>query len=252
MSASSTLLPIGPPLFAAIVLATLIAAALAALARMGHGAAVLRAGARAVVQLGAVSLIITAVVTSGPLTLLYVAVMLGVAGFTAGRRFTTRRCAVLAVVPIAVAVVPFLGVLLAAGLVRTVGLVLIPISGILIGGGLTATSLAGRRAMDELAARKGEVEAALSLGMSPRDAALEICRPAAVSALIPALDQTRTVGLVTLPGAFVGMLMGGASPVDAGAVQLFVLTGLLLVEVIAIVGCLEMFARGVFPPREAR
>jgi putative ABC transport system permease protein len=31
-------------------------------------------------------------------------------------------------------------------------------------------------------------------------------------ALVPALDQTRTTGLVTLPGAFVGALFGGPAP----------------------------------------
>ncbi|GGW06809.1 hypothetical protein GCM10010264_29740 [Streptomyces globisporus] len=58
-----------------------------------------------------------------------------------------------------------------------------------------------------------------------QDARLEIVRPAASDALPAGLDQTRTVGLVTLPGAFVGLLLGGASPVEAGAVQLFVLVG---------------------------
>lgn len=53
-------------------------------------------------------------------------------------------------------------------------------------------------------------------------------------ALLPGLDQTRTVGLVTLPGAFVGMLLGGASPVEAGAVQLFVLVALMAVQVVAV------------------
>ncbi|MBB6171778.1 hypothetical protein HNR23_001838 [Nocardiopsis mwathae] len=56
MSDSSTLLPLGPPLVVAIVLSALVAAAVAALARLREGAAVLRAGLRAVVQLGAVSL----------------------------------------------------------------------------------------------------------------------------------------------------------------------------------------------------
>jgi putative ABC transport system permease protein len=89
-------------------------------------------------------------------------------------------------------------------------------AGILIGGTMTATALAGRRALDELRVRRGEVEAALSLGFLPRDAAMEIARPSAAQALVPALDQTRTVGLVTLPGAFVGMLLGGAKPLQAG------------------------------------
>ncbi len=122
---------------------------------------------------------------------------------------------------------------------------LIPVAGILIGGALTATVLGGRRALDELAARRGEVEAGMALGLLDRDARLEIVRPAASDALLPGLDQTRTVGLVTLPGAFVGMLLGGASPVEAGAVQLFVLVALMAVQVVAVATVLELVARGL-------
>lgn len=63
--------------------------------------------------------------------------------------------------------------------------------------------------------------------------------------MLPGLDQTRTVGLVTLPGAFVGMLLGGASPVEAGAVQLFVLVALMAVQVAAVATVLELVARGL-------
>jgi putative ABC transport system permease protein len=106
-------------------------------------------------------------------------------------------------------------------------------------------ALAGRRALDELTQRRGEVEAALALGLPDRDAALEVCRPGAAQALLPPLDQTRTVGLVTLPGAFVGMLLGGATPLAAGAVQLFVLVALLAVEAVAVVATIELAARGL-------
>jgi putative ABC transport system permease protein len=51
------------------------------------------------------------------------------------------------------------------------------------------------------------------------------------------------VGLVTLPGAFVGMLMAGASPVMAGAVQLFVLIALMAVQSVAVAVTLELVAR---------
>ncbi|GAA3414373.1 hypothetical protein GCM10018952_34630 [Streptosporangium vulgare] len=90
------------------------------------------------------------------------------------------------------------------------------------------------------------MEAALSLGFSERDAALEICRPPAAQALVPALDQTGTVGLVTLPGAFVGMLLGGAGPLQAGVVQLVVLVALLAAEAVAVVVTVELAARGLF------
>ena len=44
------------------------------------------------------------------------------------------------------------------------------------------------------------------------------------------LDQTRTTGLVTLPGAFVGALLGGADPTQAARFQLVVLAALLTTQ----------------------
>ena len=111
---------------------------------------------------------------------------------------------------------------------------------------MTATTLAGRRVQDALRSRRGEVEAALSLGLLDRDARLLVSRADAGLALVPGLDQTRTVGLVTLPGAFVGMLLGGATPIQAAAVQLVVLVALLLVAAVATVLTLELSARGIF------
>ncbi|MFI7329532.1 ABC transporter permease [Streptomyces rubiginosohelvolus] len=117
--------------------------------------------------------------------------------------------------------------------------------------------VAGVRAAAQLAARRGEVEAGMTpgrvrrtragqaLGLPERDARVEIVRPAASDALLPGLDQTRTVGLVTLPGAFVGMLLGGALPVEAGAVQLFVLVALTAVQVAAVATVLELVVRGL-------
>ena len=101
---------------------------------------------------------------------------------------------------------------------------------------MTATSIAGRRVTEELTAQRGSYEAALSIGLSRRDGVTLVAREAAGLALIPGLDQTRTVGLVTLPGAFVGVLLAGASPLQAGAVQLLVLVALLLVQVLAVDG----------------
>ena len=69
-------------------------------------------------------------------------------------------------------------------------------------------------------------------------------RPVTATALVPALDQTRTVGLVTLPGAFVGVLLGGGSPLEAGAAQLLVLVGLLAAQTLAVWTVTELIARG--------
>jgi putative ABC transport system permease protein len=244
MAEAPTLLPVGPRLGIVVVALAVVAAVVAVVGGLGHGRDILTATARAALQLAVVSLVIAAILGSLALTFAFLCLMYGVAVFTAGRRITSGRSGWWAAVPVGAGTVPVVAVLVATGLVPLKGIVLVPVAGILIGGAMTATALGGRRALDELRTRHGEVEAALALGFSDRDAALEVCRPAAAQALVPPLDQTRTVGLVTLPGAFVGMLLGGASPVEAGAVQLFVLIGLLAVEAVAVVATIELAARG--------
>ncbi|MFF8611888.1 ABC transporter permease [Streptomyces sp. NPDC015350] len=238
------LLPVNATLGVVLALLLAAAAAVAALASLGRSREILPAGLRAAVQLAAVSLLIGWVVHALPPLLAFVALMYAVAVRTAGRRITHNRTWWWAALPIAAGVVPVIALLLLTGLLPVRGIALIPVTGILIGGALTATVLGGRRALDELASRRGEAEAGMALGLLDRDARLEIARPAASDALLPGLDQTRTVGLVTLPGAFVGMLLGGASPVQAGVVQLFVLVALMAVQAAAVATVLELVARG--------
>ncbi|WP_165950232.1 ABC transporter permease [Actinomadura sp. GC306] len=190
------------------------------------------------------SLAIGVVVGYVSLSALFVLLMFAVAVRTSGRRLTKGPSWWWTALPIGAGAAPVLALLLATGLLPPKGISLIPVAGILIGGALTATYLSGRRALDELAQRHGEVEAAMSLGLLFRDARLLIARDNAATALVPAIDQTRTAGLVTLPSAFVGMLLGGASPIAAGAVQLFVLVALLATEATATVVTLESVARG--------
>jgi putative ABC transport system permease protein len=252
LAQSPTLLPVDARLAVAMVLLAIVAGVVAYLGGLGHERGILAAAVRAAVQLGIVSLVIASIVGSFALTVLFVLLMFGVATYTAGRRMTRDRSGWWAAVPVGLGTTPVVLGLLLGGLVPLKGIVLVPIAGILIGGAMTATALAGRRALDELTRRRGEVEAALALGFPDRDAALEICRPGAAQALVPVLDQTRTVGLVTLPGAFVGMLLGGATPVAAGAVQLFVLVALLVVESVAVVATIELAARGLVRPTATR
>lgn len=241
---SSTLVAVGPGLAIAVVVLALVAAAVSRRGGLGHDRQVLVAVVRAVVQLAVVALVIGVLLRSFGLSLIFVAVMATVATRTAGRRLTRGTGWWWAGLPLLAGVVPVVLALLLSGLLPRTGLAVIPVSGILLGGAMTATSLAGRTALDELVSRRGELEAALALGLVERDAALLVCRDAASRALVPALDQTRTVGLVTLPGAFAGLLLAGASPLAAGAVQVFVLVALLAVEAVAVVLVTELVARG--------
>jgi putative ABC transport system permease protein len=236
---------IGPVFAGLLVLLVAIGAVVAWAGRLGEGRAVVTASARAVVQLGAVSLVIAAVLRSWWTTAAFIGLMTTVAAVTSARRVSSLRDGWAAVFPIVAGVLPAGALILLAHPMPRTPVAVLPTAGILIGGAMTATSLAGRRALDELRDRFGEYEAALALGFPARDAARLVCRPTAGRALVPALDQTRTVGLVTLPGAFVGVMLGGGSAVQAGATQLLVLVALLAVEAVAVALAVELVAAGV-------
>ncbi|MBC3189650.1 ABC transporter permease [Pseudonocardia sp. C8] len=235
---------VGWPLAGALVALVLLAVAAGRGAGLGTARPVVVASVRAVVQLAAVAAVIVALIRTWSGTAAFVALMVGVATWTAARRMTRDRTGLLAGVAIVAGVGPVLTVVLALGAVPLTGIAVVPVAGIVIGGAMTGSSLAGRRALDELAGRRGEYEAALALGLLPRDAALLLIRRSGADALVPALDQTRTVGLVTLPGAFVGVLIGSGDPVQAAAAQVLVLVALLAAESVAVAVVIELVARG--------
>lgn len=231
----------------AVVLVLLVALAVAAavVGGLGTGRENVTASVRAVVQLALVSLVITAALESVWLSVAFVLLMFVVATFTsAGRIKVPRRQLPWVALAVASGAVPVLGLVFASGVVPFNGPGIIPIAGIVIGNMMTAATLTGRRAYDEISAHFGTYEAALALGLTSPDAAYEVIRPTAREALTPGLDQTRTVGLVTLPGAFIGVLLGGGTPLEAGAAQILVLMGLMAGQAVVATVLLRLVAGG--------
>ncbi|EYT62184.1 ABC transporter permease [Dietzia sp. UCD-THP] len=267
MRVGATMIELGPALVVAVVLFVVIGTAAAWLGRTGLEREVPWASIRAAVQLIALALVIGYVADRAWLVGVFVVVMATTASWAAAGRMARRgtprgsmtgspmagspmtwaprtwargtrarvRDALWCALPVAVPPLVVVAGLLAAGVVRPNGLSVIPVVGIFLGNAMAIAGLAGRRAHDELEVRHGEVEAALSLGFTDYPARMMVCREAAATALSPSLDQTRTIGLVTIPGAFVGMILGGAEPWQAGVMQLFVSTGILACGAIALV-----------------
>lgn len=191
---------------------------------------------RAVVQLSVAALIIAAALERLWTAVLVVAVMYAMAAVTTARRigvpFSNVPAAALA---IACGVMPVLGVLLLSGSLPPKGIALIPIAGILLGNTMTAHTFFGRRAFSALSEEQGAYEAMLSLGMGPREAMTEVVHDFIPEGLVTGLDQIRTSGVVTLPGAFIGVMLGGGSPAQAATAQVIVLLGLQAAQSIAVV-----------------
>jgi putative ABC transport system permease protein len=227
------------------------AAVLAVRMRLGLGAEIGRAALRAGLQLAAVGAVIAVVFRFPALSAVFVAAMAVAAALTSGGRLhglsRPRRSALLAIAPPALAAT---GVLVLSGAFDATPRAIVPTAGILLGGAMAATTLTGRGMLQGLEDGFAAVETRLALGDGVRDALAPVVRRAVVTGLVPAIDQTRSVGLVTLPGTFVGLVLGGASPAEAARTQLVVLLALLLVELVAALLIAEAIARDATAPGE--
>lgn len=206
---------------------------------------------RAMVQLGAVAAVIQVVFNHLGLTGLFLVVMLVAAALTSARRLRgVPRAPWLAAATIGASSAVAMAVLFLTGVFPAEPRYLIPIGGMLIGNSMTAVSLAGSRLRDEITDKRLEIESRLALGVPARTALQPYARRAATIALIPTIDSTKNVGLIFLPGAFVGMMLAGASPADAAVVQLVVLFMLLGAVAVAGMTITVLVARGYTAPGE--
>lgn len=206
---------------------------------------------RAAVQLSIVAWVIGAVFEHLGFSALFVMLMYGAATWTAGHRLKgIRRNLAIAAASVAAGAAPSLILLFGLGGYPIEPRFIIPIAGILIGGCMTATTLSGRRIRDEMTTKVAEIEARLSLGVTAKYALRSYLPASILSALIPVLDQTKNVGVITLPGAFVGMILGGASPVEAAQVQLTVLFSLLGAQTVSAAVSAVLVGRSFVGPGE--
>ncbi len=184
--------------------------------------------ARGAVQLALISLVLSQVIGSGLLVALALLVMFSVAAVTATRRigWSPRHLALLAGA-MAAGVGATLAIVFGTGALEPSARYGLAIGGIVIGNAMSIATLTGRRLNESIDEHWDEVEGWLALGATRRQSTLTLSRSAVYAALIPSTDQTRTTGLVTLPGAFVGAIFGGVSPLEAGRFQIVVLASVM-------------------------
>jgi putative ABC transport system permease protein len=186
--------------------------------------AVLRGG----VQLALISLILSGVITSPLFVGLALSIMFIVAAVTATRRLKwSWKNFALVGISLAAGIAVTLAIVFGTGAIPFTPRYALAMGGIIIGNAMTIATLAGRRFTESVIERWDEVEGWLALGASPRQSTRDLARGAVYSALIPSTDQTKTTGLVTLPGAFVGAIFGGISPLEAGRFQVLVLASIM-------------------------
>ncbi|WP_420177043.1 ABC transporter permease [Luteococcus sp. OSA5] len=210
------------------------------------------AAVRAALQLAAVSLIIVACLRNVWLALAFSLLMFAVAVRTTVKRTGTGGAWPWTALAMGCGVVPVLAIIFGTGASPFTGAALIPLAGIVIGNMMTAHTLFGRRQFAALRENIASYESALSLGFQRHEAVELVTQRTVQDALVPNLDTTRTVGLVTLPGAFVGVLLGGGSALQAGAAQLLVLVGIMAGQTLTVVIANKLMRSGRLLPADLR
>ncbi len=191
---------------------------------------ILIASLRAFVQLMAIGYVIDFIfgTRSLALVLLMIAAMVVFAAITSGRRLRgLPHNYWIAGAAIGLASALTLVLMVVLGIISTEARYLIPIGGMVVGNSMNVASVTGVRLLEDSTSQRAVIEAALALGAAPRQAAHPVLRRAVRLAMIPVIDNTRTMGIVFLPGAMTGMIIAGANPLDAVRLQVVIMYMLL-------------------------
>ena len=101
--------------------------------------------------------------------------------------------------------------------------VVLPLGGMVIGNSMNSISLAYDRLKGELKNDLPYIETMLSLGFSSDMAFARAKAKSIKAAMIPKLNNMKSLGLVWIPGLMAGMILGGANPVKAALYQLIII-----------------------------
>ena len=181
---------------------------------------------RAFIQLTLIGYALTYIfdVDNPLMVLLIISIMTLIAGYTSGKRAVgVPHARAVALLSISIGAALTLGLLVGLNVFDFTAQQIIPIAGMVIGNSMNVCSLVMRRIKEEVNGRRLEIEAALALGATRRQAADRYLKMALQSGMMPIVDSTKTVGLIQLPGAMTGMILAGAAPLEAVQLQMIVM-----------------------------
>jgi putative ABC transport system permease protein len=234
---------------AASLLLVALAAAVAYRQRLHLTRELVIAAIRAGVQLIAVGAVLLVVFSHGGLfgAFAWVALMVVIAGQVAGRRGRgLHRARWTATAGVGVGSAVTLAVLVVFGVISTESRVVVPVGGMIVSGAMQAAGLTLRRLREDAETARPAIEARLCLGLPARQAFLPNLRSALRTALLPAIDSTKVVGLISLPGAMTGLILAGVDPLTAIRYQIVVMYMLLSATALAALTTAWLAERNLF------
>ncbi len=141
-------------------------------------------------------------------------------------------------------------ILLCLKIVSTEPMYLIPIAGMVIGNTMNTTTIVMIRTREGIFDHRESIEASLALGKSPKVSCSNVIKSAVRLSLIPKLDIVKVGGIIHMPGAMTGMILAGASPMQAVKFQLIIMYLIIGAPAVAAVISSRMAYRRFFNENE--
>lgn len=162
------------------------------------------------------------------LVVLALMIMIGVAGYNALKRQKIQWKRLFWILTISIAIGSILVIMIVVHLILKVRpwylpQYIIPLAGMIIGNSMVAAALAANRLSAAINENRKEIEVALALGATAREAVNPYLRDALKTAMMPSISSMMTVGIVQLPGMMTGQIIAGANPNEAVRYQIVVM-----------------------------
>ncbi|ELR66618.1 YbbM seven transmembrane helix protein [Photobacterium marinum] len=219
--------------------------------QLGLGRSLVEAALRMTLQLAVVGIYLQALFAfqSPGLNILWLSVMILVAGFSICRRAEVKVKKVLPAVIIGhLAALLLVLPLLLAGVIQAQpwwqAQYMIPVAGMLLGNCLTANVLALERWYSGLKDKQNEYQFYLALGAP--NPVLPFIQVAVRAALSPQLASMATLGIVSLPGMMTGQILGGTEPILAVKYQLLIMVAIFMAAAVSVATTLVVVSRYAF------
>lgn len=155
-------------------------------------------------------------------TLLLLFMAFNAAYNAAKRGKTIKNGLLISFISISLGTIVTLSILVFSGAIKYEPYQIIPVSGMIISNAMVALGLCYRQLTSDFKNKREEIETKLSLGADILPSSIEIIRDSIKTGMLPTIDSAKTLGIVSLPGMMTGLILAGASPVEAIKYQIMV------------------------------
>jgi putative ABC transport system permease protein len=168
--------------------------------------------------------------------------------FTARQRYKYTDILKIEIVAISIGGLSVMGLVTLLGIVEPTGEYLIPMGGMVISNAMIWTTMTSERLTSDFIKNRGLVEAALSLGASPRLAIQDFLQNAYRTPFNPSINRVAILGIVSIPGLLAGMIIGGENPIVAAVYQVIIFLMIQSASLIAVVIATNLLIQKFFTP----